>query len=193
MSSQYASQYYGYQPSQPINMPQKQSYQAVPQYPHQAYSRMPGSPPEVPESVSTGSGITSYDPSAASSSYAGSASEYESASNGASSVDLMDYMNERLSSVYNPMPLDRSVAQQAQTSGQLNAKQRKLMELQALAQSRMAAMQANFAQGIKDAKEVQRDLKWTQERVQALNQRAARKYPEQYAAAQERYPAPVDY
>ena len=52
------------------------------------------------------------------------------------------------------------------SSGQLNAKQRKLMELQALAQSRMAAMQANFAQGIKDAKEVQRDLKWTQERVQ---------------------------
>lgn len=51
-------------------------------------------------------------------------------------------------------------------SGQLNAKQRKLMELQALAQSRMAAMQANFAQGIKDAKDVQRDLKWTQERVQ---------------------------
>jgi hypothetical protein len=40
------------------------------------------------------------------------------------------------------------------------------MELQALAQSRMAAMQANFQQGIKDAKEVQRDLKWTQDRVQ---------------------------
>jgi hypothetical protein len=48
----------------------------------------------------------------------------------------------------------------------LNAKQRKLMELQALAQSRLASVQANFAQGIKDAKEVQRDLKWTQERVQ---------------------------
>jgi hypothetical protein len=48
----------------------------------------------------------------------------------------------------------------------MNAKQQKLMELQALAQSRLAAVQANFAQGIKDAKEVQRDLKWTQERVQ---------------------------
>lgn len=105
----------------------------------------------------------------------------------------MDYMNDRVASAYNPMPLDRSLAQQAQTSGQLNAKQRKLMELQALAQSRMAAMQANFAQGIKDAKEVQRDLKWTQERVHSLNQRAARKYPEQYAAAQERYPAAVEY
>jgi hypothetical protein len=185
MSSQYAQQYYGYQPSQPINMPQKQSYQAYPQYQQHAYSRMAGSPPEVPESVTSGSAVTSYDPSASSSSYAGSASEYEPSSNGAASVDLMDYMSERVASAYNPMPLDRSLAQQAQTyvllilqnpqwttnsgisrSGQLNAKQRKLMELQALAQSRMAAMQANFAQGIKDAKEVQRDLKWTQDRVQ---------------------------
>lgn len=154
---------------------------------------MAGSPPEATASVTSGSAVTSYDPSASSSSYAGSASDYDASSNGAASVDLLDYMNDRVASAYNPMPLDRSLAQQAQTSGQLNAKQRKLMELQALAQSRMAAMQANFAQGIKDAKEVQRDLKWTQERVHSLNQRAARKYPEQYAAAQERYPAPVEY
>jgi hypothetical protein len=115
MSSQYASQYYGYQPSQPISMPQKQSYQAYPQYQHNPYSRISGSPPEAPESVTTGSGVTSYDPSAASSSYAGSASEYDSSSNGASSVDLLEYMHDRLSSTYNPMPLDRSLAQQAQT------------------------------------------------------------------------------
>ena len=115
MSSQYAQQYYGYQPSQPINMPQKQGYQAYPQYQQHAYSRMAGSPPEVPESVTSGSGVTSYDPSASSSSYAGSASEYEASSNGAASVDLMDYMGERVASAYNPMPLDRSLAKQAQT------------------------------------------------------------------------------
>jgi len=194
MSSQYA-QYYGYPAaSQPINMPQKPSYQPYAQYPqYNTQSRISASPPEAAESVTTGSGVTSYDPSAASSSYAGSASEYDSSSTGASSIDLLDYMNDRLAGSYNPMPLDRSLAQQAQTSGQLNAKTRKLMELQARAQSRLAATQASFAQGIKDAKEVQRDLKWTQERVHSINQRAARKYPEQYAQAQERYPAPSGY
>jgi hypothetical protein len=115
MSTQYASHYYGYPPSQPINMPPKQSYQAYPQYQHHAYSRIAGSPPEAPESVTTGSGVPSYDPSAASSSYAGSASEYDPSTNGASSVDLLDYMNDRMSSAYNPEPLDRSLAQQAQT------------------------------------------------------------------------------
>lgn len=115
MSTQYAQQYYGYPASQPINMPQKQGYQAYPQYPQHAYSRMAGSPPEVAESATSGSGVTSYDPSAASASYAASASDYESSSNGAASVDLLDYMNDRVSSAYNPMPLDRSLAQQAQT------------------------------------------------------------------------------
>jgi biogenesis of lysosome-related organelles complex 1 subunit KXD1 len=39
------------------------------------------------------------------------------------------------------------------------------MELQALAQQRFAAMQSSFTDGIKTAKEVQRDLDWTQKRV----------------------------
>lgn len=39
------------------------------------------------------------------------------------------------------------------------------MELQALARSRLAAAQLQFADGIKTAKEVQRDLEWTQKRV----------------------------
>lgn len=118
MSAQYAQQYYGYQPSQPISMPQKQGYQGYQQYPQysqQAYDRMAGSPPEATASVTSGSGVTSYDPSASSSSYAGSASDYDASSNGAASVDLLDYMNDRVASAYNPMPLDRSLAQQAQT------------------------------------------------------------------------------
>ncbi|KAK5278265.1 hypothetical protein LTR16_008825, partial [Cryomyces antarcticus] len=51
------------------------------------------------------------------------------------------------------------------SSGQLNAKTRELLALQALARSRLAATRANFAEGIKAAKEVQRDLEWTQKRV----------------------------
>jgi len=192
MSTQYYPQYSYPSASQPINMPQKPG--VYPTYPqHGPYGRVSVSPPEAPESVTTGSGVTSYDPSAASSSYAGSASEYEASSTGAASIDLLDYMNDRLATTYNPMPLDRGLAQQAQTSGKLNAKTRQLMELQALAQSRLAAAQVNFADGIKTAKEVHRDLDWTQKRVAQINQRAARKYPQEYATAQQRYPAPAEY
>jgi hypothetical protein len=51
-------------------------------------------------------------------------------------------------------------------SGELNAKHRELLELQALAQRRLAGVRTNFADGMKAAKEVQRDLQWTQKRVE---------------------------
>ena len=50
-------------------------------------------------------------------------------------------------------------------SGELNAKQRELEELQALAQRRLKGARANFAEGAKAAKEVRKDLEWTQKRV----------------------------
>ena len=50
-------------------------------------------------------------------------------------------------------------------SGELNAKQRELAELQALAQRRLKGARANFADGQKAAKEVKRDLEWTQRKV----------------------------
>ena len=59
----------------------------------------------------------------------------------------------------------RSNADVTDRSGALNAKHRELMELQALAQSRLASTRANFADGIRAAKEVKRDLDWTQKRV----------------------------
>jgi|TARA_R110002003_G_scaffold243_1_gene17355 exonuclease VII small subunit len=51
-------------------------------------------------------------------------------------------------------------------SGELNAKHRELLELQALAQRRLAGAQASFAEGMRAAKEVQKDLQWTQKRVE---------------------------
>lgn len=51
-------------------------------------------------------------------------------------------------------------------SGELNAKHRELMELQALAQRRLAGAQRNFADGMRAAKDVQKDLQWTQKRVE---------------------------
>ena len=55
-------------------------------------------------------------PSLTSGSYAGSSSgERESSNGGAGSIDLIDMMTDRLNNVVNPIPLDRSLAQQAQT------------------------------------------------------------------------------
>lgn len=53
----------------------------------------------------------------------------------------------------------------ATRSGELNAKTRELQALQALAQSRLKSARRNFADGIQAAKDVQRDLEWTQGRV----------------------------
>lgn len=50
-------------------------------------------------------------------------------------------------------------------SGELNAKNRELLELQELAQHRLKNSRANFTDGMKAAKEVKKDLDWTQKRV----------------------------
>jgi hypothetical protein len=47
----------------------------------------------------------------------------------------------------------------------LNAKQRELQDLQALAQQRLAKSRARLTEGYQDAREVKRDLEWTQKRV----------------------------
>lgn len=93
-------------------MPQKPGYYH-PAPPHHGYGRVSVSPPEAPESVTT-SGVASYEPSATSSSYAGSASDYDSSAS-TTGVDLMEYMGDRLHGAFDPMPLDRSLAKQAQT------------------------------------------------------------------------------
>lgn len=108
-----STSYYPYQPtgSLPVNVPGKspqQPYASRHSRNSSGYSQLSASPPERPESVSS-SGAGLY--SAASSQYGGS--EYDSSS-GATSVDLLDYMNDRLSQAYNPIPLDKTLARQAQ-------------------------------------------------------------------------------
>lgn len=74
-----------------------------------SYSNYSASPPERPDSVSTSSaGIYSN----ASSQYAGS--ECDSLSSRSTSIDVLDYMNDRFAQAYNPLPLDRNLAKQAQ-------------------------------------------------------------------------------
>ncbi|TKX21566.1 hypothetical protein C1H76_6062 [Elsinoe australis] len=159
-----------------------------PPYPQPYHpQRLPSASPERTPSLTTSGGTYSTP----------THSDYDSTTSsnggGSNSLDLLEYMSDRLSSSIDATPLDRSLATQAQTSGALNAKQRELMELQALAQRRLAGAQVNFREGLKAAREVQRELGWTQGRVTALNQRAAQKYPLQYRAASGKYPSLVDY
>lgn len=104
-------------PSYPIAVPAKPQagqYYYTPQ--HQGYAV---SPPEAADSVTTGSGVApSYGHSAysaTSSSYAGSASgEYDSTTS-ANGVDMQEYMQDRFAGAFDPLPLDRTLAVQAQT------------------------------------------------------------------------------
>jgi hypothetical protein len=102
--------YYATSP-QPIAMPQK--YQQAQMYPYPQYNTgLSVSPPELSDGGATSSG-PSYDPSATASSYAASASDYEGTTS-TSSIDLLEFMNDRLQNSYNPIQLDHALVQQAQ-------------------------------------------------------------------------------
>lgn len=182
MSAQYSAPSY----SMPMAVPSKGN-----QYP--AFSQYSMSPPECEDSISSASGVPSYSNSgfsATSGSYIGGSSGDYDSTGSASGVDFQEYMQDRFASSFNPIPLDRSMAVQAQTSGKLNAKQRELMDLQKQAQARLARTRERFADGMRDAREVHGDLEWTQKKVKSLQGKAARKHPQEYSKARARYPSP---
>lgn len=176
-----------YQPSMAINMPSK-APAAPGLYP---VGRVAVPPADFSDSSTTaGSRTTGY--SANASSYAGSISgDYESSA--MSGVDVVDMLNERVHNSFDPVPLDRGLAMQAQTSGNLNAKQQELLELQALAQRRLKGARAKFNDGLKAAKETKHDLEWTQKRVSALKAKAEKAHPEEYRRATSKYAFGDDY
>lgn len=91
--------------SMPMAVPSKGN-----QYP--AYSQYSCSPPECEDSFSATSGVPSYSNSGfTATSVSG---DYES-NISASGVDFQEYMQDRFSNSFNPIPLDRSMAVQAQT------------------------------------------------------------------------------
>ncbi|KAL1982254.1 hypothetical protein VTN96DRAFT_1623 [Rasamsonia emersonii] len=180
-------QYYQPAVALPINVPSKAPAPAN-YYP---VTRVAVSPPELSDSSTTAGSRTSGF-SGTSSSYAGSVGgDYESSS--ASGVDVVDMLNDRMNDAFDPTPLDRGLAMQAQASGQLNAKQRELLELQALAQRRLKGVRANFAEGLKAAKETKRDLEWTQKRVSALKAKAEKAHPDEFRRATMKYTYDDDY
>ncbi|GFF43682.1 biogenesis of lysosome-related organelles complex 1 subunit KXD1 [Aspergillus udagawae] len=174
-----------YQPAAlPINVPSKAPAPAS-LFP---ISRISGSPPDISDtSTTTGSRVSGF-------SYGSGAlsGDYESSSASYSGIDVVEILSDRMQDVFDPTPLDRGLAKQAQTSGQLNAKQRELLELQALAQRRLKGVRANFSEGIKIARETKSDLEWTQKRVKnfvpsALKSKAEKAYPSEYRRAAKKY------
>ncbi|KAI4144989.1 MAG: hypothetical protein LQ340_006473 [Diploschistes diacapsis] len=146
--------------SAPVSVPRKPPQSSIPLYSRQAPVTRVGTSPS-----SAGSSVNSSAVPSLTNGSRGNAStvDTETSSGGARGVDLIEMMTDRLQ--LNPEPMDRSIAKQAQTSGELNAKQRELAELQALAQRRLKATRANIADGMKAAKEVKKDLAWTQKKV----------------------------
>ncbi|KAJ5577206.1 domain KxDL [Penicillium sp. DV-2018c] len=116
-----------------------------------------------------------------------SAGDDYSSSASYSGVDVVDVLHNRMQDTYDPTKLDKGLARQAQTSGQLNAKQQELLELQALAQRRLKGVRANFQEGLRTARETKRDLEWTQKRVNVLKNKAEKAYPEEYRRSAKKY------
>lgn len=83
---------------------------------HSGHSAYSVSPPES-ENVSSASGSASYGVQpgySTTASYAGSMQGDYDSSLSASGVDFNDYMQDRFNDTFNPIPLDKSVAMQAQ-------------------------------------------------------------------------------
>ncbi|KAI1099720.1 hypothetical protein F4804DRAFT_73801 [Jackrogersella minutella] len=161
------------------------------------YSVSPTEDDQRERDASVTSGVPSYGNSSNAASYATSyaSGDYGDGSQSGASVsgvDFNDYMQNRFDETFDPIPLDRSLARQAQTSGKLNNKHRELLEMQAAAQARLAKSRARFQQGLNDAREVHADLEWTSKKVSAMKKKAEKKHSKEYEQARERYPSP-DY
>ncbi|KAH6656271.1 hypothetical protein BKA67DRAFT_654618 [Truncatella angustata] len=187
MASYSTHQYYSTAVPIPAKVDQYQSYY------QSSGSNYSASPPEDLHDASVTSGVPSYGHS-----YSVGDSTYDGSSSGdcwdssvsASGVDFNDYIQDRFAESFDPIPLDRSLAQQAQTSGQLNNKHRELLELQAKAQARLAKSRARFAEGLQDAQEVRANLEWTSKKVSSMKTKASRKHSKEYKKARERFPSP---
>lgn len=72
------------------------------------------SPPEVEDELTSSSGVASYGHTGYGTTSYGESGDFDSA-HSASGVDFNEYMQDRFASSFNPLPLDKSMAVQAQT------------------------------------------------------------------------------
>jgi len=105
MSAHYTPAY-----SLPIRAPSKGHHSQYAAYTN-TYSV---SPPEADDDYSSTSGVASYSNSSYGTSGYGDVGDYDSA-HSVSGVDINEYMQDRFASTFNPIPLDKSMAVQAQS------------------------------------------------------------------------------
>lgn len=104
-----ATQRHYYQPSAyHVNMPSKAPVPASMYH----ISRIPGSPPDYSDASTTAGSRTSGGLTFSS---AGASGDYESSSTSYSGVDVVDILSDRMQDTYDPTPLDKGLAKQAQT------------------------------------------------------------------------------
>lgn len=118
-----------------------------------------------------------------SSSYAGSGEESNHED------DLSLSLVAQLLDSYDPSHLDRAIAQQAQTSGMVNATNRDMIVLQEEVSSTLRHAKAAFQQGIGEARTVKAELEKTQKRLNYVKQQAADRWPIEYNMAKEAHEA----
>ncbi|KAI1475088.1 hypothetical protein K445DRAFT_129188 [Daldinia sp. EC12] len=188
----YSTQYYT---PAAVPIPSKaDQYQQYYQSGGSNYSVSPSEDDQRERDASVTSGVPSYGNSSNAASYATSytSGDYGDGTQSGGSVngvDFNDYMQNRFDESFDPIPLDRSLARQAQTSGQLNNKHRELLEMQAKAQARLAKSRARFQQGLNDAREVHADLEWTSKKVSSLKKKAEKHHAKEYQKACGMYPS----
>lgn len=98
-----------YQPAtMPMNVPSKAPVPAS-LYP---VSRVPGSPPDYSDASTTAGSRSSGGLTFSS---AGASGDYDTSSASHSGVDVVDVLSDRMQDAFDPTPLDKGLAKQAQT------------------------------------------------------------------------------
>ena len=118
--------------------------------------------------------MTSENSSSTSSLYAGSAS-ISTASN--QITTLPSYLSSTIHEALDSEKLDRCIALQAQTSGMLNSECQILSDLHTTARETLALLKNDFAEGIRLAQTMKKDLVDLQKRIRDCETKAKRKIP----------------
>ncbi|CAN6664305.1 hypothetical protein TRVA0_035S01662 [Trichomonascus vanleenenianus] len=113
------------------------------------------------------------------SSYAGSGENVEDDS----ANTAVDHLNNKFAMAFDCDALDRAIVVQAQTSGVINAKQYELEQARLKAQQRLAETKIIFADGIRNAKKVSKDLDALHRKTQALHKKMRELHPIEYQRA----------
>lgn len=99
----------------------------------------------------------------------------------------LDVVVEQFTAQFNPARLDRSMAQQSQLSGQMNAKQREVDEAITKVTQRLEEMKRVVADGQKNVKQVNALLEKCAKKTDKLQAETKSQFPIEYAQAGEKY------